>query len=91
MLKLASRLVAERHSYVPKVGLLCQFGKAACRLAVGGLPQLFNKVPPSDVCRGGLECHASFNKLVLELVEVKVHGSGGIGRHHQQLVVGVII
>jgi hypothetical protein len=26
-------------------------------------------VPPSDGRRGDLECHASFNKLLLELVE----------------------
>jgi hypothetical protein len=37
-------------------------------------------VPPSDVHRGDLECHASFtDKLVLELVEVWVRGSKGIG------------
>jgi hypothetical protein len=48
----------------------CRVGKAGCLATTGWLPRLPNAVPPSDVCRGDLECHACFNKLVLELVEV---------------------
>jgi hypothetical protein len=66
------QLVAQRHGHVPKVGLLLWVGKAGLA-AAGGLSRLFNAVPSSYVRRGNLECHASFNKLVLELnVEVRV-------------------
>jgi hypothetical protein len=54
--------------------------KAARRPATtGGLPSLPNAVPPSDFRRGNLDCYASFNKLVLGLVEVRVRGIEGVG------------
>jgi hypothetical protein len=48
-------------------------------------------VPPSDVRQGDLECHACFNKLVLELVEVRVRGTEGGGFDHQQLIIRVVL
>jgi hypothetical protein len=49
-------------------------------------------VPLNDVRRGDLEIsHASFNKLVLELVEVRVRGTEGVGLPHQRLVVPIIL
>jgi hypothetical protein len=54
--------------------------KQAAQLRVG-FPDSPIRRQPSDVRRGDLECHASFNKLVLELVEVRVRGTEGVGRH----------
>jgi hypothetical protein len=45
--------------------------KQAAQLQVGLSPRLPNAMPPGDVRRGNLECHACFNKLVLELAEVR--------------------
>jgi hypothetical protein len=84
------KLVGPRHGHVPKVGLLCRVGEAS-RPAAGGLPRLPSAVPPSDVHRGDLECHACFNKLVLELVEVRVRGTERLGIDHQQLVIRVVL
>jgi hypothetical protein len=69
----ACELVGQRHGHVPKAGLLWRVGKAG-RLATGGLSGL-PAVPPNDVRRGDLECHACFTKLVFELVEVRVRGT----------------
>jgi hypothetical protein len=75
------KLVGPRHGHVSKVGPLCRVGKTG-RLATGGLPQLPNAVPPSDVRRGDLECHSCFNKLVPELAEVRVRGTERVGLDH---------
>jgi hypothetical protein len=65
-----------------KLVCFARLEKQAAQLGVG-FP---DAVPPSDVCRGDLECHACFDELVLELAEVRVRGTEGVGLHHQQLI-----
>jgi hypothetical protein len=90
MLKFASSVVSALAMSQKLVCLAPRVGKAG-RPATVGLPRLPNAVPPSDVRRGDLECHACFNKLVIELAEVRVRGTEGVGLHHQQLVVRVVL
>jgi hypothetical protein len=87
MLKFASSLA---RAMAMSQKLVCFAGseKQAAQLRVG-----FPNSPMRchQATLGDLECHACFNKLVLELVEVRVRGTERVGLDHQQLVIRVVL